>query len=49
MNLFLGFVFILGSIFASVGNHLHTAILFTVLGCYYFLREDLDRIERKIK
>lgn len=49
MNNFLGVVFIVGGVIASTNNLLHTATLFVVLACYYFLREDLARIERKIK
>jgi len=49
VNLILGFVFILGSIIASVTGKLDTATLFVVVACYYFLREDIGRIERKIK
>lgn len=49
MKFVLGLVMLGGSAYVSLLGKEHSAILFLVLGVFYFIMDRLDDIERKIK
>lgn len=49
MNTFLGFVFLLGAIIASVQGFLHTSTVFIILSCHAFIMARIDRLDEKLE